>query len=199
MPKRETQTLPVTSSAADRPTRVLIVDDHELLRDGLQMLIGKEQDLEVCGEAMDETGGRDRVRTLKPDVVVVDLTLQNGSGLDLIKWIKKHHRHSKTIASTMHEEKLYGERVLRAGSSGFVNKHDPARTILKAIRQLSSPTCNVSKGKLFSCSSKPKSGPISTSTRSGVATPVGSVHEKFVASGTSVAPSAGIRLVGNGK
>jgi DNA-binding NarL/FixJ family response regulator len=116
--------------------RVVIVDDHELLRDGLRMLIEREQDLGVCGEAVDEAGAKDIIGQSSPDIVIADLSLQSGNGLDLITWIKKHHPHAKTIVSTMHDEKVYGERVLRAGASGFVNKQDPARTILTAIRQV---------------------------------------------------------------
>jgi DNA-binding NarL/FixJ family response regulator len=118
------------------PTRVLLVDDHELVRDGLRVLIGSSPGLEVCGEAADEAGARNLVRQLHPDVVVVDLMLRSGSGLDLIKWIKENRPEAKVIVSTMHEEKVYGERALYAGANGYVNKQDPARAILTAIRHV---------------------------------------------------------------
>ncbi|MDH3719473.1 MAG: response regulator transcription factor [Planctomycetota bacterium] len=121
---------------------MLLVDDHELLRDGMRLLIGNEQGWDVCGEAEDEASALRKVRKSNPDIVVVDLTLSNGNGLELIKSIHKNHPHIKTIVSTMHDEKVYGERALRAGASGYVNKQDPARTILKAIRR-------VLDGKLF--------------------------------------------------
>jgi DNA-binding NarL/FixJ family response regulator len=92
--------------------------------------------LEVCGEAVDEAGARNQIRQLNPDVVVVDLMLRSGSGLDLIKWIKEHRPETKVIVSTMHEEKVYGERALQAGANGYVNKQDPARAILAAIQHV---------------------------------------------------------------
>jgi DNA-binding NarL/FixJ family response regulator len=131
-----------TDDSAASTIRVLLVDDHELVRDGLRLLIGNEQGVEICGEAEDETSALRKVRKLKPDIVVVDLTLSGGNGLELIKSIHKDHPQIKTIVSTMHDENVYGERALRAGARGYVNKHDPARTILKAIRQ-------VLDGKMF--------------------------------------------------
>jgi len=124
------------TTSIEQRTRVLIVDDHELLRDGLRALLGSDPGLEVCGEAADEAEGRAKVREFRPKIVIVDLTLQNGNGLDLIKWIKKYAPGTAAIALTMHEEKVYGERALRAGASGFVNKDDAARKILDAIHQV---------------------------------------------------------------
>ena len=95
-------------SFATSPSRVLIVDDHELMRNGLRLLIDSEPDFEICGEAVDETSARRMIRESKPDVAVVDLTLHGGSGLDLIKWITQHHPETKTIVSTMHNEQIYG-------------------------------------------------------------------------------------------
>lgn len=123
-------------------TRLMIVDDHELMRDGLRQLIIRQPHLEVCGEASNEHEARTRFRELHPDLVVVDLTLGEGSGLDLIKWIRQERPDTKVIVSTMHDERDYGERALRAGAVGYVNKQLPARTILAAIAR-------VLEGKLF--------------------------------------------------
>jgi DNA-binding NarL/FixJ family response regulator len=123
-------------------TRVMIVDDHELMRDGLRQLISRQANLEVCGEAASEREARGRFRELQPDLVVVDLTLQESSGLDLIKWIRQERPDTKVIVSTMHDERDFGDRALRAGAVGYVNKHLPARTILAAIAR-------VLEGKLF--------------------------------------------------
>lgn len=122
--------------------RVFVVDDHELLRQGLRMLINAEPDLTVVGEATNEIEARKGLRECYPEIVIVDLKLRDGSGLDLIKQIKKQNPESKIIVCTMHDEKIYGERVLRAGASGYVNKHDSACTIITAIRE-------VLAGKLF--------------------------------------------------
>ncbi|NND99996.1 MAG: response regulator transcription factor [Pirellulaceae bacterium] len=123
-------------------TRVLIVDDHELLRDGLRQLIMRQPKLDVCGEAANESEARKCFRQLQPDLVIVDLALQESSGLDLIKWIVKTAPSTKVIVSSMYEERDYGERVMRAGAVGYVHKQQPARTILTGIAQ-------VLDGKLF--------------------------------------------------
>jgi DNA-binding NarL/FixJ family response regulator len=123
-------------------THVLIVDDHELLRQGLRMLLNNEPDMKVIGEAVDEADAKQAIRQLNPDVVIVDLKLRTGSGLDLIKVIRKQLPMVRILVCTMHDEKIYGERVLRAGANGFVNKHDSADTIVRAIRE-------VQAGKLF--------------------------------------------------
>jgi DNA-binding NarL/FixJ family response regulator len=125
------------SSVADSAgTRVFIVDDHELYRYGLRMLIDNEQDLTICGEAANEADATRQLGHVAPDVVVVDLSLGSGTGLDIIKWVKKNLPSARTVVSTMHDEKVYGERVFRAGASGYVNKQDPAHTILEVIRRV---------------------------------------------------------------
>ena len=116
--------------------RVLIVDDHELLRDGLKGLLNSQESLLVCGEAADEEAGFRQLRKLQPDVVIVDITLKKGNGIELIKRIHQHYPGVLIIVASMHDEKVYGERVLRAGAMGYVSKQDPARTILRAIRQV---------------------------------------------------------------
>ena len=116
--------------------QVLIVEDHALVREGLQLMISHEPNLEVCGVAVDQSEAQKLILRLQPDLVVVDLTLQEGDGLDLIHWVKRHHPETKIIVSTMHDERIYGERVLRAGAHGYVNKQDPAPTIIRVIGQV---------------------------------------------------------------
>ncbi|MCE9544004.1 MAG: response regulator transcription factor [Planctomycetia bacterium] len=118
------------------PVRVIIVDDHELVRDGIRLLVDSVAPLKVCGEAADAAAGRALIRKVRPHVVVVDITLKDDNGLDLIKWVKKHYPQIHAIVLTMHDEKIYGERALRAGASGYVNKQDAARAILTAIREV---------------------------------------------------------------
>ncbi|QDV47345.1 Transcriptional regulatory protein DegU [Stieleria neptunia] len=131
--RRITEAKPATASTTQRAVGVMIVDDHELLRDGLRQLISRQPYWKVCGEADSEHQARIRFRELQPDLVIVDLTLRESSGLDLIKWIVDQRPQTRVIVSTMHDERDYGERAMKAGASGYVNKHLPATTILEAI------------------------------------------------------------------
>ncbi|MBC8873604.1 MAG: response regulator transcription factor [Planctomycetes bacterium] len=117
-----------------RATRVLIVDDHELLRNGMRLMIGNEPDLEICGEAEDEAQAMQQVHQSRPNLAIVDIGLKSGNGIELIKRIKAHAASVRIVVSSMYDERLYGERALRAGADGYVNKQDPARTIIAAIR-----------------------------------------------------------------
>lgn len=125
-----------SSSAVATRRRILIVDDHELLRNGLRLMMGNEPDLEVCGESADEATALALVRDVQPDVVVIDIVLKSGNGLDLVKRIRDSNPLVRLIVSSMHGEQLYGERALRAGADGYVSKQDPARAILHAIRRV---------------------------------------------------------------
>ena len=116
--------------------QVLIVDDHELLRNGLRLLFANEADFNVCGEAADLETARKLFRRLRPDIIVVDLKLPDGSGLDLIRIVKEIRPLTRVLVCSMHDEKVYGERVLRAGASGYVNKQDAATEILSAVRRV---------------------------------------------------------------
>lgn len=125
--------------------RVLIVDDHSLVRSGLAELIGREPDLEVCGEASDAPTAIRLVQETKPHVAIVDIMLKEGSGVELIKQIKALDSTIRMVVSSMHDENLYAERVLRAGAMGYVNKQEPAERILEAIRQVLAGRVHVSE------------------------------------------------------
>jgi len=122
--------------AKGEPVRIVIVDDHELLRLGLRLMLDAEADLNVCGEAATEVDARHLISESTPHLVVADLSLSVGNGLELTEWISKHHPATKTVVSTMHDERIYGERVLRAGAWGYVSKSAPAGTILAVIRRV---------------------------------------------------------------
>ena len=119
-----------------KPTRVLLVDDHPIVRQGLARLIGQEADLEVCGEAGDVPSAVQAVNELKPDVVVADLSLKEGSGIDLIKTLGVQASETPLLVLTMHEESFYAERALRAGARGYLTKQEASDKILTAIRQV---------------------------------------------------------------
>jgi DNA-binding NarL/FixJ family response regulator len=116
--------------------RILIVDDHPIVRRGLRELVADEPDLEVCGEAEDVAGALQQVEALSPDVVVIDLSLKGGHGLELIQEIKARKRPVKMLVSTMHDESLFAERVLRAGAMGYISKQESPDKIVGALRQV---------------------------------------------------------------
>jgi DNA-binding NarL/FixJ family response regulator len=116
--------------------RVLLVDDHPLVRRGLADVIAREPDLELCGEASDVIEALGVLEQCTPDVVVVDLSLKTGHGIELIEKIKARDTEVKTLVSSMHDETLFAERVLRAGAMGYISKQEPPEMLLKAVRQV---------------------------------------------------------------
>jgi DNA-binding NarL/FixJ family response regulator len=116
--------------------RILLVDDHPLVRRGLAEVIAAETDMEVCGEAADVTEALRLVETTHPHVMIIDLSLRAGHGIDLIEHVKAHDDQIKMLVSSMHDEALFAERVLRAGAVGYLNKQEPAQKIIDAIRQV---------------------------------------------------------------
>lgn len=116
--------------------RILLVDDHALVRRGLAEMIDREPDLEVCGEAADASRALDLIETAEPELVIVDITLKEGSGLELIKQIKVRHPSVRMLVLSMHDEKIYAERALRAGATGYLNKEEPADNVIEAIREV---------------------------------------------------------------
>jgi DNA-binding NarL/FixJ family response regulator len=119
-----------------RKFRVLLVDDHPLVRRGLADSIAEEADLEVCGEAADAAEAMRELERTQPDVVVTDLSLKSSHGLDLIGMVKARNPHTKILVSSMHDETLFAERVLQAGAMGYVTKQEPPETLIEAIRQV---------------------------------------------------------------
>lgn len=116
--------------------RILIIDDHPLVRTGFTQLINDTTDLEVCGEAGDMAEGLKQVESLNPDLAIIDLSLAGGSGLDLIKHINTRDYGTLILVASMHDELLYAERVLAAGARGYINKQEAQDKIVQAIRQV---------------------------------------------------------------
>jgi len=117
-------------------SRIFLVDDHAMFRDGLRQLIDREPDLTVCGDAAEAESALRDIRKLKPDLIVVDITLGGTSGIDLIKAIKNESEDYPVLVVSMHDESLYAERALRAGAMGYVMKQEPAKTVKIAIRKV---------------------------------------------------------------
>ena len=119
-----------------QPKRILIVDDHPMMREGLAQLIGNDPGLATCGEAGDAREALEKINILKPDLVLTDITLPGKSGLELIKDLQALHPGVLILAISMHDETLYGERVLRAGAHGYIMKQEGGKKIAQAIRQV---------------------------------------------------------------
>ena len=116
--------------------RVLIVDDHPAVREALAMRIGRQSDLEVCGEAADLSEALRLVADTQPDVAVVDISLKTGCGIDLIKRIKDRNDTVRMLVWSTHSESLYAERALRAGALGYINKDQATDKIVEGIRRV---------------------------------------------------------------
>ena len=124
--------------------QVLIVDDHPMMREGLAQLIHREKDLAVAGEADSAARAVEQTAQLKPDLVIIDITLPGRSGLELIRDIHAVLPAALVLVVSMHEESLYAERVLRAGGRGYVMKQAGGKKLMEAIRQVLSGQIYVS-------------------------------------------------------
>jgi len=119
-----------------KKSKVFIVDDHALLREGLTRLIDGQPNLQICGEASTAYQALKSILDLKPDIVILDINLGGSDGLDLIKDMKLRTIKSKILALSMHEETLYAERALRAGAMGYIMKQEASKDVLKAIQRI---------------------------------------------------------------
>jgi DNA-binding NarL/FixJ family response regulator len=126
----------------ERKTSVFVIDDHPLVRDSLAMLINQQEDMQVCAEAEDMASAMRVLAQAVPDIAIVDLSLKEGSGLDLIKQFKIKAPDMPVVVLSMHDEKLYAERCIRAGARGYVMKRESSKRIVAAIRE-------VRAGRLF--------------------------------------------------
>ena len=116
--------------------RVAVVDDHPLFRERLAQLVNNEPDMEVMGEAESAKDAIQLIHNTSPDLMIVDISLRGSSGLELLKEIRALHVALPVLVLSMHEESLYAERVLRAGASGYITKHQGADEVLSAIRRV---------------------------------------------------------------
>ena len=116
--------------------QILIVDDHPIVRQGLRRLIDQERDLAVCGEAESATEAKVALRELKPDVVIVDISLKQGDGIELVKDTRTHHSKLPILVLSMHDETIYAERMLSAGANGYIMKQAASDQLLTALRRV---------------------------------------------------------------
>jgi DNA-binding NarL/FixJ family response regulator len=117
----------------DGAKKVFIVEDHPVFREGLAHLIDEEKDLRFCGAAGDAFAARREIARLKPDLVLVDISLPGKSGLELIKELRAADRKLKLLVVSMHDEALYANRVLRLGADGYIMKQEDPEEIVRAI------------------------------------------------------------------
>jgi DNA-binding NarL/FixJ family response regulator len=123
-------------TASQNKKRIMIVDDHPMMRQGLAQLIGAEPDLTVCGEAENASLALEAASSLKPDLVLADISLPGKNGLELIKDFQAFQPGLPILIISMHDESLYAERVLRAGGRGYIMKQEGGKKLMLAIRQV---------------------------------------------------------------
>ena len=136
MVKIDSTTRKATPAKLAPQKKILIVDDHPMMREGLRGIINREPDLIVCKEAENARQAMEAVAQCCPDLALVDITLPGKSGLELVKDLKVLHPQLAILANSMHDESLYAERMLRAGARGYITKQQPPEELIKAIREV---------------------------------------------------------------
>jgi DNA-binding NarL/FixJ family response regulator len=124
----------MASSTPIEPRRVLIVDDHPVVRQGIKLMIEAEPDLTICGEAQTEQQARKLVRELKPDALLVDLSLSEGDGFNVVRDVHAHFPGIRVLVLSMHDEAIYAERLLAEGASGYIMKQAATEQLVTALR-----------------------------------------------------------------
>lgn len=116
--------------------RILIVDDHPIVRQGLRRLMENEDDLTVCGEAETARDARIAIKDLNPDAVIVDISLKQGDGIELVRDVRAHHATLPLLVLSMHDEAIYAERMLSAGANGYIMKQAASEQFLVSLRRV---------------------------------------------------------------
>ncbi len=125
-----------TAGTANRKSKIFVVDDHPIVRQGLGLLINREPDMIVCGAAEEAQSALRAIPTLQPDVLVVDISLTGPDGLELVKTIRTRDANLPILVLSMHDESIYAERALRAGANGYIMKQEATEKVLVAIRRI---------------------------------------------------------------
>jgi DNA-binding NarL/FixJ family response regulator len=126
--------------------KIIIVEDHPIFRMGMKELINREKDLEVVGDAETVAGALDLIEIQRPDLVIVDLSLKESNGIELVKEIHHNYKHIASLVLSMHDEALHAERCLTAGARGYIMKHEASESVVKAIRHIIAGNIYVSPG-----------------------------------------------------
>lgn len=151
--------------------KILIVDDHAVFREGLIRILGHEKDVMVCGDAEDGIEGIRKAKELKPDLIIVDISLEGMNGIQLIKNLRAELPTLRILVLSMHKEALHAERALRVGANGYIMKRERVQQLLAAIRLVLSGGTYVSEkfnayllGKLVSPTGQTGGSPTDTLT-----------------------------------
>lgn len=126
--------------------KIIIVEDHPIFRMGMKELINREKDLEVVGDAETVAEALDLIEIQRPELVIVDLSLKESNGIELVKEIHHNHKNIASLVLSMHDEALHAERCLTAGARGYIMKHEASESVVKAIRHIMSGNIHVSPG-----------------------------------------------------
>lgn len=129
-------TIQVPQQSATKTRRVLVVDDHPLLRQGLALLINQQQDMRVCGEAEDAHAVMQSIAQMRPDIIILDISLKGPDGLELLKCIRGVYPELPVLILSMHDEAIYAERALRARANGYIMKQEATEKVLVALRRI---------------------------------------------------------------
>lgn len=135
-PRSSAPSLAATDATTPAKTKILLVDDHPITRQGLRALISQQPHFEVCGEADSAPQAVDLLGKLKPDLVIVDITLKTTNGIELIKNLRAQSPLLRVLVVSMHDENLYAERALRAGAQGYVMKQEASDQIIPALEKI---------------------------------------------------------------
>jgi len=125
-----------TTGTKDKRTRILLVDDHPVTRQALKIVISRETDLEVCGEAESGDAALALFEETHPDLAIVDVGLKDSDGLDLIKDIRGRHPEARILVCSAQDETVYAPRALRRGANGYISKLEPVSKVMEAMRQV---------------------------------------------------------------
>ena len=126
-----------TANNAKRAVRrVLIVDDHPIVRQGLRRIMENEEDVRVCGEAETSRDARNAIKELNPDVMIADISLKQSDGVELVRDVRAHYPQLPILVLSMHDEAIYAERILSAGANGYIMKQAASEQFLVALRRV---------------------------------------------------------------
>lgn len=128
----------IASEKPGKPAKksVLVVDDHPLMRQGLALLINQQQDMQVCGEAQEAQAAMHAIAQRRPDIMILDISLNGPDGLDLLKTIRASDPDLPVLILSMHDEAIYAERALRARANGYIMKQEATEKVLIAVRRI---------------------------------------------------------------